>query len=59
MTKARVHRTRVTIELDPAVQQKIAQWADREGRPVSNLLRRILSELVDQRGSTSRPIEKR
>jgi len=54
-----VHRTRVTIELDPAVQQKIAQWADREGRPVSNLLRRILSELVDQRGSTSRPIEKR
>ena len=49
MAKAQVRRTRITIEVDPVVQQKIAQWAVSEGRPVSNLLRRVLSELVDQR----------
>jgi hypothetical protein len=63
MAKAQVCRTRITIEVDPVVQQKIAQWAVSEGRPVSNLLRRVLSELVDQRtavrgAAASRPIQK-
>jgi hypothetical protein len=49
MAKARAIRSRITIEVDPVIQQKIAQWAVSEGRPVSNLLRRVLSELVDQR----------
>lgn len=27
MAKAQVRRTRITIEVDPVVQQKIAQWS--------------------------------
>jgi hypothetical protein len=49
MAKERVIRSRITIEVDPVTQHKIAQWAVSEGRPVSNLLRRVLSEIVDRR----------
>jgi len=49
MAKDKVHRERITIEVDPDVRQEIAEWAVSEGRPISNLLRRVLSELVDQR----------
>jgi hypothetical protein len=49
MTKERVIRSRITIEVDPDTEREIARWAIAEGRPVSNLLRRVLSEIVDQR----------
>src|SRR5262249_36310638 len=42
-------RERLTVELAPDVRQQIEQWAASEGRPISNLLRRVLSEIVDQR----------
>jgi hypothetical protein len=49
MAKARTVRSRITIEVDPVIQQKIEQWAQSEGRPISNLLRRVLSEIVERR----------
>jgi hypothetical protein len=51
MAKARVHRerTRITIEVDPQVRDEIAEWANAEGRKVSNLVRRVLSEIIDRR----------
>jgi hypothetical protein len=51
MAKARTVRSRITIEVDPVIQQKIEQWARSEGRPISNLLRRVLSEIVDRRAA--------
>jgi hypothetical protein len=63
MAKERAIRSRITIEVDPVIQQEIAQWAVSEGRPVSNLLRRVLSEIIDRRmaaqgTATRRPIPK-
>ena len=49
MAKARVHRTRITIEVAPEVESEIADWAAAEGRGVSNLLRRVLTDIVDRR----------
>lgn len=49
MATTRAHRERITIEVDPDVWHEIAEWAAAEGRGVSNLLRRVLSEIVDQR----------
>jgi hypothetical protein len=48
MAKARV-RSRITIEVAPDVRDKIAEWAVSEGRGVSNLLRRVLSDVVNKR----------
>jgi hypothetical protein len=63
MARERVIRSRITIEVDPDTEREIARWAISEGRPVSNLLRRVLSEIVDQRlaakgARVSRSIEK-
>ena len=49
MAKARAHRTRITIEVAPEVEREIAEWVVSEGRGVSNLLRRVLTDIVDQR----------
>jgi hypothetical protein len=49
MAKAHRERTRITIEVDPQVRDEIAEWAAAEGRKVSNLVRRVLSEIIDQR----------
>ena len=49
MAKARVYRERIMIELDREVRQEIAQRAVSEGRPISNLLRHVLSDLIAQR----------
>jgi hypothetical protein len=63
MARERVHRSRIMIEVDPDTDREIKRWAVSEGRPVSNLLRRVLSEIVDQRlaakgARVSRSIEK-
>jgi hypothetical protein len=49
MAKAHRERTRITIEVDPQVRDEIAEWAAAEGRKVSNLVRRLLGEIIDQR----------
>lgn len=63
MARERVRRDRIMIEVDPDTHREIVRWAVAEGRPVSNLLRRVLSEIVDQRlaakgARISRAIEK-
>ena len=42
-------QARIAFLLDPHLRQEIEQWAVLEGRTISNLLRRVLSEAVDQR----------
>ena len=42
-------QARIALLLDPNLRQEIEQWAVLEGRTISNLLRRVLSEAVDQR----------
>jgi hypothetical protein len=49
MTKERVHRERITFEVDPKVGAFLKQWAQEEGRGLSNLLRRLLSAIADKR----------
>jgi hypothetical protein len=49
MAKARVDRSRITIEVDPKVKAFLEGWAQEEGRGLSNLLRRLLSGIADKR----------
>ena len=49
MAKQRVQRSKITIELDPAVRRFLEGWAQEEGRGLSNLLRRLLSAIADKR----------
>jgi hypothetical protein len=49
MAKERAQRNRITFEVDPETQREIERWAISEGRPISNLMRRVVSELVIQR----------
>jgi hypothetical protein len=51
MVKEKVHRERITIEVDPDVRAFLAGWAQEEGRPLSNLLRRVLSSIADERAA--------
>ena len=51
MAKERAQRNRITFEVDPETQREIERWAISEGRPISNLMRRVVSELVDQRSA--------
>ena len=41
-------REKLTVELDPDLRESLAQWAADEGRPVGNLLRRIVATSVAQ-----------
>jgi CopG-like RHH_1 or ribbon-helix-helix domain, RHH_5 len=63
MAKFRVREERITITLGRSLRQEIAQWAVSERRTVSNLVRGLLSDLVDERMTTrgtaaSRPIQR-
>ena len=49
MAKPRVRRERLTIEVSRDVRDEIVQWAVAEERTISNLLRHVLGELIDQR----------
>jgi hypothetical protein len=41
-------REKLTIEVEPDVRAALAQWADQKGRPVSNLVRRVLRAVVTE-----------
>jgi hypothetical protein len=49
MAKARVDRSRITIEIDPKVKEFFEGLAQDEGRGLSNLLRRLLTGIADKR----------
>jgi hypothetical protein len=42
-------RPRLTIEVDVATRDELVEWADEEGRPVGNLVRRLLAHVVSER----------
>jgi len=58
----RAHRERITVEVNRDLRQEIARWAVSERRTVSNLLRGVLSDVVNERiarGAAARgPIQK-
>jgi hypothetical protein len=47
MTKMLLIRT--TVELEPIVHAALVRWGREEGRPLSNLLRRVLNGIVAER----------
>ena len=53
MAKQRVQRSKITIELDPAVRRFWEGLAQEEGRGLSNLLRRLLTGIADKRQAAS------
>ncbi len=40
---------KLTVVVEPETRAELAEWAREEGRPVGNLLRRILHQSVEQR----------
>jgi hypothetical protein len=48
-------RLRLSIEIDRELREALARWADDEGRPLGNLLRRIVALSVAQREEQARP----
>lgn len=40
---AAIRRERLTVEVDTDLRRSIDRWAREEGRPVSNLVRRIVA----------------
>jgi hypothetical protein len=40
---------KVTVVLEPDARDAVARWAAQEGRPVSNLVRRIVSQALERR----------
>ena len=40
---------KVTVMLEPETRDELTEWAHQEGRPVGNLLRRIVNQSLDQR----------
>ncbi len=46
MTNAKPRRERLTVEVEPDVRASLAQWADEEGRPIGNLIRRVLRTVL-------------
>lgn len=40
---------KLTVVLEPAARDKVAEWAREEGRSVSNLLRRLIDQACAQR----------
>jgi hypothetical protein len=49
MATERVDRSRITFEVDPAVRAFLEGWAKEEQRPLSNLVRRLISGIADKR----------
>ena len=40
---------KLTVALEPATRGELEQWAAEEGRPVANLLRRIVARSLQDR----------
>jgi hypothetical protein len=40
-------REKLTLEIEPDLRESLAKWATEEGRPVGNLLRRIVAKAVE------------
>ncbi len=40
---------KLTVVVEPETRAELAEWAREEGRPVGNLLRRIVCKSVEQR----------
>ena len=40
---------KITVQVEPETRDALAEWAREEGRPVGNLLRRIVRRSVEQR----------
>ncbi len=40
---------KLTVVLEQPVADELAAWASEEGRPISNLLRRIVTRSIEQR----------
>jgi hypothetical protein len=40
---------KLTLVIEPETRAELAEWAREEGRPVGNLLRRIVCKSVEQR----------
>ncbi len=47
---------KLTLVLEPRTRDELAEWAREEGRPISNLLRRIVAKsLADRRQQQQEP----
>jgi hypothetical protein len=42
-------RERLTVEVPPDVKVSLTRWASEEGRPIGNLVRRVLTNVVAAR----------
>jgi predicted DNA-binding protein len=42
-------RERLSVQVEPEVREVLAKWADEEGRPVGNLVRRIVERAIETR----------
>jgi hypothetical protein len=40
-------REKLTVEIEPDLRKSLTKWATEEGRPVGNLLRRIVAKAVE------------
>jgi hypothetical protein len=40
---------KLTLVLEPQTHDELRQWAREEGRPIANLLRRIVNQSLDRR----------
>ena len=40
---------KLTLVVEPETRDALAEWAREEGRPVGNLLRRIIAKSIEQR----------
>jgi hypothetical protein len=47
-------REKLTVEVEPDLRVALARWADEEGRPLGNLLRRIAAAAVAQHAQAER-----
>jgi hypothetical protein len=45
----KLRRPRLTVEIEPEVRDELVEWALEEGRPVGNLVRRLLAGVVNER----------
>jgi hypothetical protein len=43
-------REKLTLEIEPDLRKSLAKWACEEGRPVGNLLRRIVAKAIQDQG---------
>jgi len=48
-------REKLTVEIEPDLRESLARWAEEEGRPVGNLLRRIVAISVERHERQRRP----